>query len=168
MSFIWNPPANPIKSPGLLAKIRFPDCDPYGHLNNSRYLDYFLNAREDHLLQAYHFPLCQYSKVTKRGWVVVMNQIAYLKPVYVMDEVFITSSLLACTDKTVDVEMIMWDAKKEKVKSILWLKSVHIDLTTQSAASHTEDVQKFFSELVIPIKEQSWDERVMSMRMQNK
>lgn len=31
------------------AKIRFIDCDPIGHLNNSKYLDYMLNAREDHV-----------------------------------------------------------------------------------------------------------------------
>ena len=28
---------------------RFSDCDPFGHLNNARYIDYFINAREDHL-----------------------------------------------------------------------------------------------------------------------
>ena len=31
-------------------KIRFPDCDPFNHLNNSKYIDYIINAREDHLL----------------------------------------------------------------------------------------------------------------------
>lgn len=31
-------------------KIRFPDCDPFNHLNNSKYIDYFINAREDQLI----------------------------------------------------------------------------------------------------------------------
>ena len=35
--------------------IRFPDCDPFNHLNNSRYLDYFINAREDHLIKFHQF-----------------------------------------------------------------------------------------------------------------
>ena len=37
------------KNPNLDYKIRFNDGDLFGHLNNSRYLDYFINAREDHL-----------------------------------------------------------------------------------------------------------------------
>ena len=37
------------------AVIRFQDCDPYAHLNNGRYLDYFMNAREDQLLKMYGF-----------------------------------------------------------------------------------------------------------------
>ena len=42
------------------ALIRFPDCDPFNHLNNARYIDYFINAREDHIIanlnfNIYHF-----------------------------------------------------------------------------------------------------------------
>ena len=37
------------------ALIRFQDCDPFQHLNNSRYIDYFMNAREDQLNQFYDF-----------------------------------------------------------------------------------------------------------------
>ena len=39
------------------ALIRFSDCDPIGHLNNQRYMDYFLNAREDHLRQYLAFDM---------------------------------------------------------------------------------------------------------------
>ena len=34
-------------------KIRFQDCDPFNHLNNAAYLNYFMNAREDHLIENY-------------------------------------------------------------------------------------------------------------------
>ena len=27
-------------------KIRFQDCDPFNHLNNAAYLNYFVNARD--------------------------------------------------------------------------------------------------------------------------
>ncbi len=42
------------KTPEVLtsqAIIRFQDCDPYAHLNNGRYLDYFMNAREDQCVE---------------------------------------------------------------------------------------------------------------------
>lgn len=48
------------KSPSSTYKIRFSDCDLFGHLNNARYLDYFLNAREDHLKEAYNIDLTQF------------------------------------------------------------------------------------------------------------
>ena len=34
-------------------KIRFQDCDPFNHLNNAAYLNYFVNAREDQISKHY-------------------------------------------------------------------------------------------------------------------
>ncbi|MEO6346652.1 MAG: acyl-CoA thioesterase, partial [Aquaticitalea sp.] len=34
-------------------KIRFHDCDPFNHLNNSKYIDYILTARGDQLIENY-------------------------------------------------------------------------------------------------------------------
>ena len=45
------------KFPQSFYPIRFNDCDPFGHLNNSKYIDYFLNAREDHLKEHYDIDL---------------------------------------------------------------------------------------------------------------
>ena len=33
------------KNPESKVVVRFPDCDPFNHLHNSRYIDYYLNAR---------------------------------------------------------------------------------------------------------------------------
>ena len=52
------------KSPNSNYKIRFNDCDMFGHLNNSRYLDYLINAREDHLKDYYSFDFTEYYKLT--------------------------------------------------------------------------------------------------------
>ncbi|MGB0837938.1 MAG: acyl-CoA thioesterase, partial [Flavobacteriaceae bacterium] len=40
-----------------VSRIRFQDCDPFNHLNNGKYIDYFVNAREDHLLEFYNLNL---------------------------------------------------------------------------------------------------------------
>ena len=34
-------------------KIRFQHCDPFNHLNNGSYIDYFMNHREDQLIMHY-------------------------------------------------------------------------------------------------------------------
>jgi acyl-CoA thioester hydrolase len=46
-----------VTKPSTFYTIRFSDCDPFGHLNNSKYLDYFINAREDHLKENYDIDL---------------------------------------------------------------------------------------------------------------
>jgi len=63
-----------------IAYVRFQDCDPFQHLNNARYIDYFLNAREDQLIKFYDFSIFQYTKEANAGWVVTKTQIAYLYP----------------------------------------------------------------------------------------
>jgi acyl-CoA thioester hydrolase len=42
--------------------VRFSDCDPFNHLNNSRYIDYIINAREDQLLKYYEFDIYKMAK----------------------------------------------------------------------------------------------------------
>lgn len=37
------------KEVSTTVKVRFSDCDPIGHLNNVKYLEYMFNAREDHV-----------------------------------------------------------------------------------------------------------------------
>ena len=47
--------------------VRFSDCDPLRHLNNARYIDYMLNAREDHLKEHYQMDLADFYK-KGTGW----------------------------------------------------------------------------------------------------
>src|SRR6188768_1364421 len=81
------------------AIIRFQDCDPYAHLNNGRYLDYFMNAREDQLVKEYDFNIYEYSRTTGLGWVVTQNQISYLRPALLMEEVTVESQLIEIKGK---------------------------------------------------------------------
>ena len=42
-----------IQTPETTHRVHFQDCDMLGQLNNARFLDYFLNAREDHTTAHY-------------------------------------------------------------------------------------------------------------------
>jgi acyl-CoA thioester hydrolase len=61
--------------------IRFQDCDPFGHLNNARYIDYFINVREDHLLEHYNLDIFERQKQSNKNWVISKTKISYLFPV---------------------------------------------------------------------------------------
>lgn len=147
--------------------VRFPDCDPFNHLNNARYIDYFINAREDHIMQNLNFNIYQFAAQQGVSWVVSKNQIAYLKPAFLMETVVIDSTLVRLGEKDVHVEMKMWNEKKEKLKSLLWVHFVHINMKTQKPEAHSQQLQELFRPFENPLPSViSFDERVEELRMQ--
>ena len=123
------------KTPSSQYKIRFSDCDLFGHLNNSRYLDYMINAREDHLSDHYNFDLTEHYK-NGSGWVVGSHEITYMIAAVYNEVVSIQSSLLLAEDDYLLVETIMSDAKKTHLKAVMRTKLVHVNLTTGRKEKH--------------------------------
>jgi thioesterase III len=141
-------------------KIRFQDCDPFNHLNNARYIDYMINAREDHLLEYYQLDVFEIAKTTGRGWVVASNQIAYISPAVTMETVTIESQLINCTSKTLLVEIKMWNEAHTKLKAMLWVKFIHVDFASQKAVSHTDELMQLVNDIVLPVEQIVFEERV--------
>ena len=127
------------------ALIRFPDCDPFNHLNNARYIDYFINAREDHLKEYFDFDIYSYGAKTGKSWVVGKNQIAYFAPANLMEKVIIQSLLLELNKSDVLVEMRMWDENKTKLKAFLWTQFIHCDLLTGKRIDHDDALAGTFA-----------------------
>lgn len=144
------------------AIIRFPDCDPFGHLNNSRYIDYFINAREDQLRDNYGLDIYENREVS---WVVAQQQIAYLKPANLMEKVTIQTQTMAFGPRFVEVEMRMYNENKSILKALLWAKFVHFDIRARKSAVHSDEFMAFFKKIVEPVKEEKFEERVESIRM---
>jgi len=145
--------------------IRFPDCDPFNHLNNARYIDYFINAREDHIMAHMNFNIYHFAAQHGLSWVVGKNQIVYLKPAFLMETVIIDSTVLRLGDKDILVEMRMWNERKDKLKSVLWSNFVHINMKTQKPESHSQELMDLFMPLENPLdSEISFDERVEQLR----
>jgi len=145
--------------------IRFPDCDPFNHLNNARYIDYFINAREDHIMANMNFNIYHFAQENGLGWVVSKNQIVYLKPAYLMETVVIDSMLLRLGEKDLLVEMKMWNERKDKLKSVLWSNFVHINMKTQKPENHSQQLLETFKPYENPLSSVvSFDERVEELR----
>ena len=145
--------------------IRFPDCDPFNHLNNARYIDYFINAREDHIMAALHFNIYQFAAEQGLGWVVSKNQIVYLKPAFLMETVVIDSTILRLGEKDLLVEMKMWNEKKNRLKSVLWSNFVHINMKTQKPENHSEALISTFRPFENPLlSPMDFDERIEQLR----
>lgn len=145
-------------------KVRFQDCDPFNHLNNAKYLDYFMNAREDQLLEHYSIDIFKMAKTELKSWVVTSNQIAYLKPTFTMENIVIESQLIHYTDKSLKVEMRMYNQSKTELKSLYWANFVHFDLAAQRPTSHSEQLMQLFETVITDVKTQNFDERMISIR----
>ena len=145
-------------------KIRFQDCDPFNHLNNSKYLDYYINAREDQLLQYYNLDLFKIIREEKLGWVVGNSQISYLKPTFTMEEVVIETQLIQYSPKHLMIEALMWNSDKTILKSFCWMGFIHFNLKTNQVQTHSDDFMNLFNNIVEPVSEISFTERELRFR----
>lgn len=149
-------------------KVRFADCDPLGHLNNVKYLEYMLNAREDHVEANHGFTYEQYTAKTGCTWVAIENQISYLKELRYNSSVNITSRIIETTDRISKVEMTMHEVESGQVNAVFWMTVIHFDLKTRRSAPMGEDIQSEFQRHTHPLTEKSFEQRVAVIRQANK
>jgi len=137
-----------ITKPRTFYIIRFNDCDPLAHLNNSKYLDYFLNAREDHVKEHYGIDLKEWAS-RGLGFVVSRHEIQYIRPATYNEVVCIESSLIAYGDNYLEVEMLMYDKDQQVLKAILWSKFTHINSRTGKKENHNEEILGFARQVLV-------------------
>lgn len=130
------------KNPKSKDKIRFTDCDMFGHLNNSRYLDYLINAREDHLKEFYNFDFNQYFK-NNLGWVISNHEILYIKPAIYNEIVTIQSTLLNLNIEQLHIETIMMSEDENQIKAIMRSKLVPINLNNGKKTQHNSEFMEW-------------------------
>ncbi len=147
------------KRPTSTKVIRFQDCDPYGHLNNAKYIDYLINAREDHLINVYDLNVFAMAQFEKRGWLVGHNEIVYLKPANIMEEVMIHTSLIDFTERYVKAEMVMTDKSESHVKALLWTKFYHFDFKVNQGVQHSDDMLSFLEQIKLDIEHENAEQR---------
>lgn len=145
------------------AMIRFQDCDPYQHLNNANYLHYFINAREDQIREHYGIDIYKMAKEDGVSWMVTQNQIAYFRPAMLVENVIIETQLIRFTEKTVTVEMRMWNESLTELKSVLWSVFIYVNLKTKSAINHTEALMNLFESVLNPVKEPVFENRIATI-----
>jgi len=147
-------------------KIRFQDCDPFNHLNNAAYLNYLINAREDQVLEQYGLDIYNLAKTNGISWVTACNQIAYIKPAFLMEEVIIDSQLILAKNSSIKVELRMWNKDKTEIKAVMWSTFVHFNLLKQKTEKHSEELMDLFNTVVNPIETTVFEERILSFKKQ--
>jgi acyl-CoA thioester hydrolase len=146
------------------AIVRFQDCDPYGHLYNSKYIDYFMNAREDQLLANYALDIYALAETEGIGWVVAQNQIAYFQPANLMEKVWITTRLIAHDTRVATVEFQMRNHEETALKALMWSRFAHYDLKQKKGTPHAEKYHTLFQQVLNPVNANAFEERTMQIR----
>jgi len=146
------------------SKIRFQHCDPFNHLNNANYINYFINHREDMILEHYGVDMFKMAKETGQSWVSSSNQIAYLKPAFLMETVTIESQLFRESESDLMVEMRMYNKDKTQLKSLIWCGFTYFDIMKQKRAYHSDEMNLLFKSVLKPIEANTFEERIINIR----
>jgi len=144
--------------------VRFQDCDPFNHLNNGRYIDYFMNHREDALIQHYGLDIYKLAKEEGRSWVSGSNQIAYLRPTFTMENITIQSQVIKFDQSNIWVEMRMYNEDKIQLKAVMWAQVVHFDLLKQRKAIHNTAHMNLFQSILNPLEQTTFEERIHAIK----
>lgn len=151
------------KHPSSIVRIRFQDCDPFGHLNNGRYLDYVINAREEQLLD--HYDLDIYAeRFRDLNWVVRTSRVAYQVPILPNRQVRIQTALLHHTRSALQVEAVLTDPETNVFHAAAWVNLVHVNLRTGRPAKHDEDLMELFEAVSLGIEPESDAERLKAIK----
>lgn len=145
------------------ATVRFQDCDPFNHLNNARYIDYFMNAREDQILDNYGLDIYDLAMKTGAGWVVGKNQIAYFRPAKLMEQVLIQSQIIGFGQRDLTVELRMLDIDQTHVKAFMWVNFIHFQVKTGKSQPHGDHLMHLFGQVCQPIEHDNFDARFMHL-----
>ncbi|MBX7058893.1 MAG: acyl-CoA thioesterase [Leptospirales bacterium] len=157
------------KSPESLMRVRFQDCDPFGHLNNARYAEYFFDAREDHLRESYDLDLYAMAAEQRRGWLVRHTETAFLRPALQNEMLRIVTRLVDCGDASISVEGLMLDRGGRDLKAVLRVDFTHVDLDRNRPARHSQELRQFFQAILYTEAsdiETQFAERLQTLRKQ--
>ncbi|MBS0647554.1 MAG: acyl-CoA thioesterase [Verrucomicrobia bacterium] len=149
-------------------RIQYQDCDPFNHLNNSKYIDYIVAARTEQLLDNYDFNTAEIAKQQGIGWVAAQTQISYLYPAIWFETVLIETKLISFSESSLLLEAIMLNENKTHIKAIMWAKLVHFNIKAQRSFKHSEELMNFFGQIHYPIENNStFEERVKILKQIN-
>ena len=160
-----------IQTPETTHRIYFQDCDMLGHLNNARYFDYFLNAREDHTTAHYSLNMGALAREQHAAWVIKKHHISYLKPANQGTTVRICSQIIHFDNSNLVLEMQMRNEDGTRLLALMWSEMTYVTMPAGTRADHANDLMNLLEQLDVAdvnYDPDGFDERVKEVRQQLK
>ena len=160
-----------LQTPESTHRVYLQDCDLLGHLNNARYLDYFLNAREDHAARHYALNMGQMAQEQNAAWVITKHHISYLRPARHGETVRIRTQLIHFDNSALVVEMQMLTEDGLRLKAVLWSELAFVRVDSGTRTEHADELMDLLEQLdvaEVDYDPDGFDERVRQLRRQLK
>jgi acyl-CoA thioester hydrolase len=160
-----------VRSPEISRRVHFQDCDMLGHLNNARYLDYFLNAREDQVAEHYAMNMGEMAREQQAAWVITKHHISYLKPARQGAVVRICTQLIHFDNSNLVVEMQMRNEDGSKLLALLWSEMTFVQMPAGTRTDHSNQLMDLLEQIdvdEVDYDPDGFDERVKKVRQQLK
>jgi acyl-CoA thioester hydrolase len=153
----------PVAVPESFSVIHFQDCDPFGHLNNARYVDTFMNAREEHISRHYGIQILDPNR--QESWVVNKALIAYVAPASMGEKVLIRTRIIDYSGQTLRVECVMSNEAGRRLKAVLWFDFTYVSLATGRPVQHPAGFMQLFDAIGLDVEfSDNFDKRVDHLR----
>ena len=160
-----------VQTPETVHRVHFQDCDVLGPLNNVRYLDYFLNAREDHTTAHYALNMGQLAQEQQSAWVITKHHISYLKPARQGAQVRICSQLIHFDNSNLVLEMQMRSEDGLRLLALLWSEMAYVAMPAGTRTDHANALMDLLDDLDVEevnYDPDGFDDRVKEVRQQLK
>jgi YbgC/YbaW family acyl-CoA thioester hydrolase len=128
-------------------RVSFEDCDPFSHLNNANYLNYFLNAREEQLRSHQVLDIFDHARQTGCGWAVISHDIRYLRPAKLGEELEIWSRMLTHDAFINLIEFVMVSKASCQLKSVTHTRLAYFSIKTSKPVRHSDHLNTLFDKL---------------------
>jgi YbgC/YbaW family acyl-CoA thioester hydrolase len=135
--------------PETTAWIDFQDCDPFGHLNNTKYLNYIMHARTQQLKSVYGFDIYDHTQKTGNGWVVATTQLAHLAPAKYNETVRIQTRLMHKDKFRIVPEAVMTSEDGERLHAVAWIEFVYVNISRGRPVKYENDLGDFLASICI-------------------
>ncbi|WP_161626886.1 acyl-CoA thioesterase [Desulfospira joergensenii] len=138
-----------IQTMKLIKRVNFEDCDPFSHLNNAQYLNYFLNAREEQLRTHKVLNIFEHSRKTGNSWAVISHDIRYMKPALLGEELEIWSRMLTFDTLRNLVEFVMVNPENGQLKAMMHTQFAYFSIRDAKPAKPDENLVRLFGEIAL-------------------
>lgn len=119
-------------------RIAFKDCDLFGMLYNTRFLDYVLDARNEHLIDYHNVDFVKYHYEGGRTFVVAGHQVSYFEPGRAHEQVLVSTGIIFADNHQMVLEGAMTSLDGKRLKFHQWTRLKVLDPATGKAATITD------------------------------
>lgn len=120
-------------------RIAFRDCDAFGILYNTRFLDYVMDTRYDHLIDHYKIDFLNHHYEGGGMFVIISHQVSYFEPAKAHEDVLVSTSTVFVDSRSMILEGAITSRNGKRLKFHQWTRLKVLDPKTGTSSAINEN-----------------------------